>query len=244
MTSVDEPKTVAERYSIAIKSSNLRVSAYRFGDADLIIAAGCAPDTLGASLVRLRGEYDGLKAQHRAAESRLQAQLAEAQTKTGDRPANPSPLPTPAALTARQKKAAAIKDATNAALTERALILSHLSGLHSTKAALGRHAVVLATKTRFMRPNRDALILAGRVLDVFLNPNCPHCSGRMFTGGGRHEDSGPQVICRPCGGTGKRRGALGKDDEERRFAGGLLSDIEQKASQFEQQVARHMRERD
>ena len=49
---------VAERYSTAITSSNLKVQADKSGAADLLIAAGWSPSRIGASLLRLVTEYD------------------------------------------------------------------------------------------------------------------------------------------------------------------------------------------
>ena len=51
---LDEPKTLGERYSTAIQSQNLRVQERESGAADLLIAAGWCDDTLGARLNRLR----------------------------------------------------------------------------------------------------------------------------------------------------------------------------------------------
>ena len=126
---------------------------------------------------------------------------------------------------------------------ERVFVLSHLKSLPAAKEAIGKMAVFQATRRRFMRPDADALILAGRVIDVFLDPNCSHCEGRGFTGGGRHEDSGPQVICRPCGGSGKRRANIGRDDEERKFGAFLLSELERMTSEVEISMARFLRSR-
>lgn len=126
---------------------------------------------------------------------------------------------------------------------ERVLVLSRLKSLPATRDALGEIAVIQATRRRFMRPDADALVIAGRALDVFLDPNCGHCDGRGFLGGGRHEDSGPQMLCRPCGGSGKRRNTIGRDDEERRFGAFLLSELERMTSEVEVSMARFLRSR-
>lgn len=126
-------------------------------------------------------------------------------------------------------------------LTERVLVLSRLSSLPAAKEAIGNMAIIQATKRRFSRPDADALKLAGRALDVFLDPNCGHCDGRGFSGGGRLEHSGPQVVCRPCSGSGKRRNAIGRDDEERKFGGFLLAELERLASSVEIEMSRFLR---
>lgn len=129
-------------------------------------------------------------------------------------------------------------------VTERVLVLSRLGSLSATKAAVGALAVQQATRKRFMRPDADALVLAGRCLDVFLDPLCGHCDGRGFSGGGRHEHSGAQVLCRPCGGSGRRRHTIGRDDEERNFGAFLLSELERLASAVEVEMSRFLRSRD
>lgn len=197
MNSIDERPSILERYSSATNSSNLKLNPNRQGDADLMILAGWCNDSLGASLVRLKTEFDSVRAQ--------------------------------------------LRGSANDSATEKMLVLMGLNTLRSTKDILGQVAKARAARTGFARPAPDIHRLAGRVLDIFLDPNCSKCDGRGFTGGGRHEESGPQIICRPCGGTGKRRGHVGKDDEERRFADGLLADIESKASGFEQKLARRAR---
>lgn len=52
--------TTDERYTSATHSSNMRVEADKRGDADLIIAAGMSPSRLGAALLRLHSERDGV----------------------------------------------------------------------------------------------------------------------------------------------------------------------------------------
>ena len=132
--------------------------------------------------------------------------------------------------------AAAVRGTAGNYATERALILMGLKSLRSTKDALGSAAIQLATRICFMRPDAEVLKITGRVLDVFLSPNCPHCDGRGSTGGGRLEHSGVKVLCRPCAGTGRRHKDIGRDDEERRFAAAIMADMERKASEFDYQM--------
>ena len=56
----DEPVTIGERYSTAIRSSNLRVKDSR-GDADVIIAIALQRQRLATMLFRLRVEYDATR---------------------------------------------------------------------------------------------------------------------------------------------------------------------------------------
>lgn len=64
MITSEERPSVAERYASAIESSNLRVAETRC-DTDFLMAAGWSADDLGASLFRLRSEFDGAKSECR-----------------------------------------------------------------------------------------------------------------------------------------------------------------------------------
>lgn len=199
MTTIDDRPTIAERYSSATESSNLKVTSERCGDADILIAAGWSSEVLGAGVARLRTEFDAVKAQ--------------------------------------------TVDKGNCSATDTLLALMQLKSLQQVRSDVGEFAVAYATKTSFMRPDVEVLKLAGRVLGVFLEPLCGKCEGRGFTGGGRHEQSGPQVWCVTCGRTGRRKHRLGQDEEERRFMGGLLDHLERSSSRFEQQMSRRLHDR-
>jgi len=105
---------------------------------------------------------------------------------------------------------------------DRLMVLSQLQTLSEVKRSLGAHAVVLATKMRFMKPDADALRVAGRCLDVWLDPLCNKCGGRGTT----NEYGKPKVICKSCGGSGARKSHLGKDTQEQSFAQALLSSVD------------------
>jgi D-alanyl-D-alanine dipeptidase len=215
MTETYEAPTIAERYSSAIETSDLGLGKRR-KHVDLIIAAGLVPDSLATALFRLHAEYDAVRGEHRAAEARMRLREREAGKQKDD------PVGKKGGLTAGQKSKAIIGAAEAEAVTAHALILAQLTSLRGAKERFGQWAVVEATRQRFMKPDREALHVAGRVLDVMLNPTCRHCDGRGFTGGGRHEQSGAPIVCRPCRGTGHRRDDIGRDDGERRFATHLL----------------------
>jgi len=133
-----------------------------------------------------------------------------------------------------------------------AFVLMKLKSLSSTKQAFGEWAMVLAGKRRFMDvgpmplvdPEQSGLVaawrkgkkaqhtvvmaLAGRVLDLLLDPNCYRCEGRGFNGGYDHS---PQKICNDmrkggCGGSGKRNPRIGKTKEEDDFAGYLMMEVD------------------
>lgn len=192
----DRP-SVAERYATATEAHSLRVSATRAGPADVLIASGMTGKGLGASLMRLRAEFDTIRG--------------------------------------------LVRGTANNSLTERALILMQMRTLPEVRRKLGDLAQSQALKTRFMGTHRDLMLLTGRVLDVYLDPLCHHCDGRGSTGGGRHEQTGPPVLCKPCGGSGARRGALGRNQDERAFAGHFLALLERSASHAETLMARKLR---
>ncbi len=188
---------VGERYSAAIESSNLRVKAEEKGDVDLLIAAGWAPDTLGAMLYRLATEFDTVRADVRRGAL--------------------SPV-------------------------ERFLILGRLKSLPAARDEIGIWACIEATRQRFMQPDSAVRVLVGRVIDVHLDPTCHVCEGRGFNGGGRHEHTGPQIICRACRGSGLRRDSVGKTEEERRFARFLLAEMAMRMQSVESMMRKYLRQ--
>ena len=230
----DEPMTLAERYSSAVESSNLRLKETR-GDLDLIIAVGVAAqgpaddedDTeekrlrkgrqrdeamLAAMLMRLLVEFDLVRGDYRAAE--LQMRQREAEAKRAERKGWIG------GVSAAERAERIMEEAEAAALTAHVLILSQLSSLRDVKALFRCYAIAQATRLRFMQPDAYVLKLAGQVLDVFISPTCRHCHGRGFFGSLQHGEK--QTICRPCKGSGNRRDSMGKDEFDRRFANQLL----------------------
>lgn len=103
-----------------------------------------------------------------------------------------------------------------------ALILMHLKTLRETKDALGRHALQMATRKRFMEKDSTILALTGKALSAWLEPNCPKCSGRGHNG----KIGQPVIICRACRGSGKSREMLGNTIDQTQFCQMLLSDMD------------------
>jgi hypothetical protein len=83
--------------------------------------------------------------------------------------------------------------------------------------------------------------LIGRTLSVWLDPLCRPCDGRGYTGGGRHENSGPRIRCAVCGETGKRKQNLGHNDGERAFAGEMMDEMNRMCGVFVGQLKRGLR---
>lgn len=229
MTTTDERQTIGERYSAATESSHLKLGERR-GDIDLIIAAGLVPDGLASTLFRLQVEYDGVRAEHISAETRMRSLEKMAPNEVGEHDETGE--------TAAERTAKILQQAEREALTAHVLILSQLTSLRDAKQLFGAFASVEATRRRFMKPDRDVAIIAGRVLEVFLAPNCRHCHGRGFNGGATRDE--PTIPCRPCRGSGHRRDSIGKDDAERRFAGHLLMTIDARMFEVQKSIRANM----
>lgn len=133
----------------------------------------------------------------------------------------------------------AVRGTGNNSLTERALALMQLRTLRKVREMVGDLAAKQAVVTGFR--SRHLMAITGKVLDVLLDPLCHHCEGRGFNGGGRHEQTGPPVLCRPCGGTGHRRATIGRNAPEREFARHMLALLERSATRAEGEMSRRLR---
>ena len=207
-------QSVGERYEVAVGAGNLRV-AERSNGADVILAAAMQPHGLGATLLRLQSEYDTVRADlERAGEILAQAEGA---AKRLDRSGVTETYDGPSLAQALRRRTEI------ETVSARCLILSHLKTLLTAKNALGAYALVLATKRRYMVPNDAVLRLAGRVLDVWLDPTCSRCDGTSTEASGF--DGRVYKRCSLCAGTGNRRDQVGNDDRARWFAFLLLGDM-------------------
>lgn len=118
------------------------------------------------------------------------------------------------------------------------LILMHLTTLRETKEALGRHAIQMATRERFMERDKVVLAMTGKVLTSWLEPNCPKCSGRGHNGG-----AGQAItICRACRGSGKTRELLGNTIGQAQFCQMLLSDMDARMHAVDAELRRLLRQ--
>jgi hypothetical protein len=238
-TRIDEPPSLGERYGVATSTSDMRVlGPGQRSPADYIIAAGQVgakeqkKHRLGILLLRLRAEHDGTASElQQADELARQRERQAAEVLKAARGAKDDEKGTIAQkLDAATYLAAAIRRrSAGEILAARYAVLSKLSTLDEAKQELGRFACRLATKRRYMKPDSVVVQLAGRVLDVHLDPICHHCDGTGLEGSGyRGEKTTP---CKPCGGTAHRRTQLGNDDTARAFAWGLLLEIDRAMSQ-------------
>jgi hypothetical protein len=99
--------------------------------------------------------------------------------------------------------------------------------------------VVKAAQENNLGPDKEVLVIAGRVLQAYLIGDCHKCAGRAFIG--RH--GGPQLKCTACHGTGKARFSVGRTDIERAFVAHLHTEIENRVNEVRQQMRRFLDQR-
>ncbi|HEY9138770.1 MAG TPA: hypothetical protein VIM67_10885, partial [Terriglobus sp.] len=153
------------------------------------------------------------------------------------------------------------REAAESAESAHQYILQKIPSLTSTKEHFGRWCLEKAVRQNFMpigamptdqakfrdwrqrmeRREDVVRILAGKVLDVFLEPTCFRCCGRGFSGG---YDGQVQTICPlrgGCGGTGKRPlSHIGNNREQHDFSLYLYGQVERLLTDVEIQLARKM----
>jgi hypothetical protein len=120
-------------------------------------------------------------------------------------------------------------------LTARVYTLASMPTLPKVRNMLGDYAVVLATRRSFMAPDAAVLTIAGRALDLWLDPSCHHCDGRGFSGGYQ----APMVMCGHCHSSGRRTLHFGPRGEEGHQFGRLLMNEMDRKTQY---VERRMRD--
>lgn len=234
---MDEQVTLEERYSRAITTSHLEAGDGA-SDLDLVIAAGWLRNDLGPLLYRLRVELDiargdPMLVDQRRRELQQAIKLSQAQLQ---REMKRGPSRAAADLEVLLLRQQQLHDEECAAYAK---ALLQLRSLPAARDALGRWAVIEATKRRFMKPDGVVLVLAGRVLRAFLEPRCQSCHGLGTKGG----NGKPAHVCRCCGGTGRAQEALGQDDAERNFCVFMLAEMERSFSFVEATMRRYLRNR-
>lgn len=235
---------IEERHAQAIESDDLMVLLKRCS-VDYLVAAGWVRDGLGADLFRLRVEFDNaradlLQAQRNAADGARAANNLERHATAGAAKAAAEGDAKKAAAMRRDTERArdnakALREATEAAaLTARNMILIHLKSLERTSQALHTFAVAFGARSRFY--NLDAIhAIVPRALQLWLDPNCPHCRGRGFSGGFGE----PVRLCQECISTGKRINGnpgfrLARSDSGHEFGRALLVEMDRKTERVVQ----------
>lgn len=115
------------------------------------------------------------------------------------------------------------------------LIRHALKSMTSTRERLMR----MAAESRQSVPVEVELrAVVDHVIDLFLDPNCPTCSGVGLVGG----YGAPQVVCSTCGGSKKRALYWGSRSDLESLADYLLAQIERKVDTAAEKVNRGVRE--
>jgi hypothetical protein len=252
----DTPMTVAEQYASALGSTNLRMQDRR-GAVDVIAAAGSLVHGDGSgggrmtrehfdasfatALLRLRIEYDLIRGEHRIAAEQLRAAEADAKSQKDLRAKDGKPIPGPAGAdgqptTAAQRAEQILGDAEKAATAAHAMILLSMSTLRLTREMMGHFALREAKALKFNRPIAAIFSIAGQVLDVHIAPTCRFCAGRGFNG--LLSKGERPTACRECKGSGMRRDAIGKSDDDRLFGSKLLMAMDALVASAERELAR------
>lgn len=223
----DSRPSTAERYAAATHSSDLKVHNEKRGDVDMLIANGWVGDRLGTLLFRLRGEFDSIRSEHRAAERVLAA--AESDNHRMHR----------AGLD--EDADAQMEAAERAALTARALIMVHLQSLPAAVNALVAFALMEAAHAKFFPrgSGRGIQEIAGKALESWLDPICPACDGRGHNGG----FGVALVLCARCHGSGVRRPRLARDEAGHEFGRRLLCAMDRKTDRVARSMRQFLKER-
>lgn len=160
MTDTDKPD-LAERYTSAVGTSNLRVQAERGSPADMVIAAGMNPHRLGMALRRLVTEWDAQPKPRKISREVLEA-LAAAYPRLETGMVDwKGQLITPAQ--------AAHREVQEWHAHELGLLFQRLKTLPEVRAVLTQWA----TEKGIEGPEH----LVAAVLQWWLNPICPVCHG-------------------------------------------------------------------
>lgn len=226
---IEERPTIAEVYGLA---------ATRGAQCDIIAAAGMQSSRLGAMLLRLQAEYDGIRVDleraghirprgvEQARELRERARLCLATARQAENFIDSDAMERRAAALIAEAKGIEEQRAPAEIVSARAFILTELKTLAETKKAIGVLAVRMAKKRGVeLEP---AVRLAGRVLDVYLDPMCHHCDGTGETGSGYRGEQ--RLQCRACRGSTHRRDILGNRQEETALAADLFAELQRQAA--------------
>ena len=237
----NERPTIAERYSTALAAGSTRIAA-RASSGDVVLAAALQGNRLGAALLRLQAEYDGVRVNleragaikarnvEHARELLKRAQEYERKARDAER----EHLGVEAAVFMRQAQRlhaealAVPKRTPDEVKSSRVFILIELKTLTEAKQRVGALALAMSEKRK--RPIEPELVLklAGQVLDVFLDPNCHECDGTGKSGSAYLGEVERQ--CRVCKGVGHRRDIIGRGVSEVTFAAVLLGELQRQVS--------------
>jgi hypothetical protein len=236
MTDVDDRPTIAERYGLAATAG---------APSDIIAAAGMQSSRLGAMLLRLQAEYDGVRVAleragqirprgiQQAHDLRKEAQDCIARSKAPGIGVVAESLERRAAVMLAEAERIEEQRTPGEIVSARAFILVELKTLRETKLQVGVLAIKMA-KRRGVDPEA-AMKLAGRVLDVYLDPICHHCDGTGLIGSNYRGDSGKE--CDKCKSSGSRRDILGNQLAETMLAADLAAELDRQAKDAARRIS-------
>lgn len=184
----DKPNT-EERYTQATHASNLRVQAERGGSADMLIAAGWSASRIGAGLIRLHSEWEGLAKPKRYGRDAIKV-LADTYQKGVDGKVQFDPE------TRLLPMDAAYRQAHDWYMHEMQMVFQQMKTLPEVRQQL----VLWAWQNQMA----DAEKHVAEIIAWWLDHRCPICEGRAKeqipgTPSLSHKD------CRACKGTGETR---------------------------------------
>lgn len=217
---MSEKPTIEELYAVAISSGT---SFER-----LVLAAGLQREIVGAMLLRLRVEYDQVRQDLERAGEIAPRRIEEARD-LRQRAANLSRVSRHAEAALLIEEAEGIQRRTPQEVkSARAFILVGLTTLDEATRQLGQLSIRMAANPKRGLAPADALRLAGRVLDVWLDETCHKCDGTGIIGNryaGDHERQ-----CPACKGTGHRREIMGDSLTQTAFARDLFAEVQRQVA--------------
>lgn len=188
----NQPATVEERYTTAANTSNLTVKADKGGAGDLLIAAGWSPNRVGAALIRLHGEWDGVEK---------------------PRPLERGALEALAVAMAREQGAVVAEAHRKAAKAQAAEWLEHENRMLLGKLKTLAYAQTQINRWAFEREIPEYPGQVAAAILWWLAPTCPACHGvRWEPIAGTPKLSNRQ--CQTCHGSGERsipNGIIGRE---------------------------------
>lgn len=248
MTEADDRVTVSERYRVAVANG---------GDMNMILAAALQKHRTGALLLRLLSEYDYVRGElERAGQIKArsvgatrvmlhQAALLQKQAKAEAALFHDAEADELDAKAARLiEEAQKIREQRTPAeiMSARAFILLELKSLPMVKQDVGSWAISLSKRPPRKVHSESALQLAGRVLDVFLDPVCEKCDGtgvigNKYAGQQEVKCSGPGG----CNGSGQRPYHFGHNVHHKQFSELLLGELDRQVKNAARAMAKALR---
>jgi hypothetical protein len=124
------------------------------------------------------------------------------------------------------------------ATNRRMLAAMGMGTLMAAKIVVRRWAAERAERRGWEYEEDELHKVAWQALSTYLDPACPMCTGRTFSGG---YDGTPHIRCGHCHETGKRRGFVGNTDAQRDFIEALIVRIESSVCDFAAATQRKLR---